>query len=275
MALSIARTLTSSAAAVVALASFTAIAPQATTTGDDETTTGDYRVRASEARLIREVSGPAVEDVQGVPARPVHAFNWDGPSFAADGHMKIDVDPVENTGTIKAAWTDRNGRWRLTQTVFAPPDHPSGMRLGPSAETTTLVEGDPIPTNVYLHGDTTAGGPILPTLFNHLATWGPADVTLNGEPFVNPYDGPAPAWITHTMTTIGTRLPNGTVTANNGAEFYNPQLSGNGDTQPDDMEVHLVFHDAPGPDPVDGNFPPPFSFFYHVMFEEVDITIGR
>lgn len=135
------------------------------------------------------------------------------------------------------------------------------------------LEDDAITTDVSLHGDTTAGGPVLPTLFNDLATWGPADVKLNGEPFVNPYDGPAPRWATHTMTSIGTRLPDGTVTANSGAEIYNPQLSGQGDTQPDDREVHLVFHDAPGPDTVEGNFPPDFSFFYHLIFEDVRITI--
>ena len=47
-----------------------------------------------------------------------------------------------------------------------------------------------MPVNVYLHGDTTTGGPLLPTILNYVATWGPAEVTLNGESFENPYDGP-------------------------------------------------------------------------------------
>jgi hypothetical protein len=52
--------------------------------------------------------------------------------------------------------------------------------------------------NVYLHGDTTAGGPVLPTVFNLLTTWGPAEITLNGQPFENTLDG-TPLWPGHTI----------------------------------------------------------------------------
>lgn len=51
-------------------------------------------------------------------------------------------------------------------------------------------------------------------------------------------------------------------------------LAGAGDTDGDDLEVHLVFHDAPGP-VVEGNFPPPLSFFYHLQFEDVDLAINH
>ncbi|HBY96286.1 MAG: hypothetical protein M5U01_22080 [Ardenticatenaceae bacterium] len=234
-----------------------------------------YEVKGANARLIREVTGAVVADVEGVPAQPVHAFVWWGGEGVVriEGSIKIEVDPVSNSGEIKAEWVDRYGHWKLTQTLFASPDHPTGLRIGSSASTTELVVDDPITTNVYLHGDTTAGEPVLPTLFNLLATWGPATVTLNGQPFENPFDGPTPMWLTHVMVSVGTRHPNGTVTANNGTEIYSPALQSAGDTQPDDREVHLVFHDAPGPTLVEGNFPPPFSFFYHVLFEDVDVEI--
>ena len=39
-----------------------------------------------------------------------------------------------------------------------------------------------------------------------------------------------------------------------------------------DLEVHLVFHDAPGPIAA-GNFPPGFSFFYHLQFEDVKLEV--
>jgi hypothetical protein len=248
--------------------------------GDTEATSGsaqasdlDYEVMGADARLVRDIGGEISDSVEGVPASPVHAFDWDGDSVEViEGELKAEIDPVANMGQIKAQWSDRNGAWTLTQTMFEPPDHPSGVRLGPSVNQTMIVSGDPVTTNIYLHGDTTAGGPVLPTLFNSLATWGPARVTLNGQPFENPFDGPAPMWATHMMVTYGVRLDDGSVTANGGQDIYNPQLSGAGDTQPDDREVHLVFHDAPGPT-VEGNFPPDFSFFYHLQFEDVEVEI--
>ena len=135
-----------------------------------------------------------------------------------------------------------------------------------------LIEGDPVVNNVCLHGDTTAGGPVLPTIFNYLVTWGLAVVTLNGEPFDNPFDGPAPAWVTHTMVTAGAHNAERVVKVldREGNEgIYKTTLQGNQAVMDDgDLEFHVVFHDVPGPEKTE-NFPPPLSFFYHVQFEEV------
>lgn len=158
-------------------------------------------------------------------------------------------------------------RWRVGQLHMIP--------LG--LVTRRVLDDRPIPgrgrSAVRAVRPQPAVGPVLPTLFNDLATWGPATVKLNGKPFVNPYDGPAPQWAAHTMTSIGARLPDGTVTANDGADVYNPQLADRSDTQPGDREVHVDFHDAPGPGMVERNFPPPFSFFYHVTFEDVSVQV--
>jgi hypothetical protein len=232
-----------------------------------------YTVMAREARLNRKV-GPDVEAyVDGVPAQPVDSFVWDGDgSEPILGFARYEIDPVSNEGKIMARWWDENGAWKFTQTVFAGPDHPSGLRVGPGAEDTMLVEGDPIPVDVYLHGDTTAGGPVLPTLFNHLATWGHAEVTLNGKPFENPYDGPAPLWVAHTMTSVGARNSDGEVLTADGKDFFSAASPADGSVDYDDLEFHLVFHDAPEPN-VEGNFPPPFSFFYHLTFEDVRLSV--
>ena len=231
-----------------------------------------YEVRANNAALNRQILGTVSVDVQDVPAEPVDSFTWDGEGRTRleNAELEMEINPGTNSGFIKAAWTDHNGKWTFEQTQFMAPEHASGMRLT-SATTTELVLGDPVPTNVYLHGDTTAGGPVLPAIFNFMATWGPAEVTLNGEPFVNPFDGPAPRWAAHTMTTEGVRNPDGTVTVNDGT-VYNPDLQGEaGDIDANDLEFHLVFHDAPGPET--GNVPAPFSFFYHLTFEEVKVEI--
>ena len=72
------------------------------------------------------------------------------------------------------------------------------------------------------------------------------------------------------MVTEGVRRPDGTVrTLFN--EIYNPSKAGEGVVEPGDLEVHLVFHDDLFP--VTTNIPPFFSFFYHLVFEEVQIEI--
>ncbi len=232
-----------------------------------------YEVKATNARLNREVTGTVIASVNGVAAEPVDSFVFDGVgSVAVKGRVKLKVDPVANTGKIQAEWTDENGKWKFTQTVFAPPSHPTGLRLGPSASSTEAVIGDPVTTNVYLHVDTGAGGPVLPTVFNLLATWGPAEVTLNGQPFENPFDGPTPLWAAHTMTTVGARNDDGTVRTI-GGDIFNPMVTpANGAVNNDSVEFHLVFHDAPGPS-MTSNFPPPLSFFYHLTFKDVELEI--
>lgn len=232
-------------------------------------------VKAENPRLNRKVLTDDPDEitfVDGVPAEPVHSFVWDGEgSVPIEGSATLEIDPVANTGEIKANWTDENGEWEFSQTLFAPPDHPTGLRVGPSASSTELVVGDPVTTDVYLHGDTTAGGAVLPTVFNSLATWGPAEVTLNGEAFENPFDGPAPLWIAHTMTTVGVRNADGTVRTVDGDIFNPMDTPANGAVDNDDREFHLVFHDAPGP--MTSNFPPPLAFFYHLTFEDVEVEV--
>ena len=247
------------------------LAPAGASAGEEGSTT--YEVKASNAALNREITGPVTDQVDGVAAAPVDSFTWDGIGRTAveDASVEVEIDPESNTGFIKAEWTDDNGQWTFEQTAFAPPVHPSGLEVT-SALTTRLIEADPVTTNVYLHGDTMAGGPVLPTIFNYLATWGPAQVTLNGEPFENPYDGPVPNWAAHTMTTAGVRNPDGTVRISNGELYDFSKKAEPGAIDPDDLEFHLVFHDAPGPTMTD-NLPPPLSFFYHLTFEDVKLEV--
>jgi len=229
-------------------------------------------MRAGDARLVRRVMGPVANSVNGVPAEPVDSFDWSGSEITSiRGHAKLEIDPVANTGTIKADWEDEYGHWTYKQTMFVPPSHPTGIRIGSTPGSLTVIKGDPVTTNVYLHGDTGAGGPVIPTLFNLLSTWGPAKVTLNGEPFNNPFDGPAPMWAGHTMVSEGVRDANGVVRTTSG-DIFNMMLKSEGQTYPDDLVFHLVFHDAPGPE-MTANVPPPLSFFYHVSFSMVKIKI--
>lgn len=233
-----------------------------------------YEVKASQPRLNRRVTGDVILYVDGVAAEPVDSFVWDGNgSVPVKGWARLKIDPVANTGEIRAEWEDENGYWTYTQTRFAPPSHPTGLRLGSSASTTELELTDPVTTNVYLHGDTMAAAPVLPTVFNLITTWGPAEITHNGIPFDNPFDGPVPYWAGHTMTTEGIRNPDGTVRNISGG-IYSFADAGKGAVDQSDLEFHLVFHDAPGPVKTT-NLPAPISFFYHLTFEKVKVEIKQ
>lgn len=231
-----------------------------------------YRVTATSPRLNRRLTGPTRRFVQGVPAEPVDSMVWDGNgSTPITGKLLIEIDPLANTGFIEAAWTDENGSWTYRQVRFLPPHHhTSGLRIGASAWANQSIINEGTAHNVYLHGDTGAGFPVLPTAFTYLATWGPAEVTLDGVVFANPFEIPKPLWLGHSMVTEGVRRPDGTVrTLSN--EIYDPGKAAEGAVEPGDLEAHLTFHDDLFPNT--RNVPPPHSFFYHLVFEDVRIEI--
>jgi len=231
-----------------------------------------YHVNASQARLNRRITGPVRRWVQGVAAEPANSGVWDGiGSVPIDGTLELEIDPMSNTGWIRAEWTDANGAWTFRQNRFIhPDDHPSGVRIGSSVDGLETIINEGVVHNAYLHGDTGAGAPVLPTVFTYLAAWGPARVTRNGEPFDNPFEIPAPMWLGHLMVTEGARRPDGTVRTLSG-EIFNPRHASEGAVEPGDLEVHLVFHDDRFP--YTSNVPNFFSFHYHVLFEEVTIEI--
>jgi hypothetical protein len=72
------------------------------------------------------------------------------------------------------------------------------------------------------------------------------------------------------MVSEGARRPDGTVRTLND-EIYNPSHEAEGAVEPGDLEVHLVFHDDIFPRTT--SLPPIYSFFYHLLFEEVKIEI--
>ena len=233
-----------------------------------------YQVIARAPRLNRKLIGEVTESVQGVPAQPVDSMVYDGDgSVPIEGLAIMEIDPTNGRGMIRARWTDRNGDWTLVQTYFHHPEHLSGVRIGPSrGEVRELLNLGTVP-NVYLHGDTRAGAPILPTVFSYLATWGFCEVTLSGEPFENPYGLPGPdRWHLHGMLTEGVRGEDGTVRAE-GGEIYDPTRHKNkGQVDPDDLELHLEFQDERFP--LTENKPPLFAFQYHLVFEDVVIRIS-
>ncbi|MCP3978670.1 MAG: hypothetical protein GY716_04965 [bacterium] len=231
-----------------------------------------YRITATNARLNRRPIGPVRRWVQGVPAEPVDSMCWNGVgSTPITGRFTLEIEPMRNTGYVFAEWSDENGKWSYSQTRFIHPEHhASGIRFGTSMFAIDQVLNEAVSHNVYLHGDTGQGMPVMPTVFAYLGAWGPAEVTLDGAIFRNPFEYPTPRWAGHLMLTEGVRRADGTVrTITN--EIYNPSRGSEGVTEPGDLEMHLTFHDDLLP--VTTNVPPPFSFFYHIVFEDVRIEI--
>jgi len=261
--------------AVLALAAGEASTPPAPQAPIVEKNTIRYQVVARAARLNRRVMGEVTDSIRGVPASPVDSLVYDGVgSLPINGAIVIlEVDPVKQTGLLRARWTDRNGSWEVYQDFFHHPEHSSGIRIGASKDEVDDVINVGIAQNVYLHGDTGGGTPIFPTVFTYLAAWGFTRVTLDGEPFLNKYGLPGPErWVSHTMLTEGVRNDDGTVRAL-GGEIYVPKRHKTvGAVDPADLELHLEFMDERFPT-VKGNNPAMFAFQYHLVFEDVVLQL--
>jgi hypothetical protein len=70
---------------------------------------------------INSVGGEAYI-IDGTTPKGGHdAFSYDGTGhIEIDGSVQVDLDPLSNTGSITAQWTDPEGNdWTYTQTEFA------------------------------------------------------------------------------------------------------------------------------------------------------------
>lgn len=235
-----------------------------------------YKVSTSNARLIRNVTGTVISEVQGVPAEPVDSLVFDGASVERiRGRLRAKLDPVSNSGHIDARWKDRHGTWHYHQDVFVNLPFPTGLRIGPSAAQTELIGPvDPVVINVYKQGDTQAGPPFTPTVFTLLAAWGPARVSLNGRSFDNPFDGPAPLWSGRLVVREGVRNDADNSVRNLDGSVFSMADPSRGLVDHHDLEADLFFMDGLDLSP-NTNFPPTNSFFYHLVFEKVEIEIDH
>jgi len=114
-----------------------------------------------------------------------------------------------------------------------------------------------IAENLYLHGDSGNGPPVMPKLFTFLAGWGQVDIYVDGEKKYEDLDA-------HIMYTEGARV-NNKIMKDDGT-VYNPKLkSESGFTDSSKREFHIVAHST---DEDKDNFPPN-SRWIHLNFQEV------
>jgi hypothetical protein len=119
---------------------------------------------------------------------------------------------------------------------------------------------------IYLHGDTKQGPPVMPKVRTFLASWGPADIYVNGELVYKDLDG-------HMMYTERSRDPVSQAIYNKDKSgFYSPKKPADSSiADPNGRELHFVAHSH---EKDKGNFPP-HSVWIHVNFEKaIDLTDG-
>jgi plastocyanin len=246
----------------------TSIAETITNTSDLEfstTASGDTSITGGELPLTKINSvGNTAYIIDGTTPKGGHdAFSYDGSGHKKiTGNVQVDLDPITNTGSINAEWTDPEGNnWTYTQTKFAGGNE---MYIGETIDgaTQTKLDLDPIAINHFEHGTTGAGPTIEPTLFVYLAAWGPAEITRNGVS-QGEFEG-------HMMVTDGARnSETGKIVQSDGTTPYSPMMPDNSLVNRNTAQLHLVYHTAPAPE-MTANFPPPFETFNHVMFYELD-----
>jgi len=167
-------------------------------------------------------------------------FCYDGSCvIKGAGQIKIDLDPVNNTGLIVATFKGSDGTWKIVQKKFKK-----------------------IATDVNLHGAT--GGdiaakmspPVLPQVWTYVATWGPARVYHNGK---LAWKGPS-----HLMVTEEVRDP-----ATGKVDFKGPKKVNDypGSVyNKHGIQIHYVAHPM---EKKTKGYLPPFTKFVHLMWDKV------
>jgi len=229
------------------------------------TSVGDKSVTGGELPIIKINSvGDEAYIIDGTTPKGGHdAFSYDGTGHKEiTGNIQVDLDPITNTGSITAQWTDPEGNnWTYDQTKFGGGNE---MYIGETIDgvTQTTLDLDPVAINHFEHGTTGAGPTIEPTLFVYLASWGPAEVFKNGVS-QGTFEG-------HMMVTEGVRNEDtGKIVQSDGITPYSPMSPNNSLVNHNTAQLHLVYHTSPAPE-MTTNFPPPFETFNHLMFYELN-----
>lgn len=227
-------------ALVASLAAFTANQGQ----DDEDAPRGSWKIEASGARIIGgygdnfAYDGDNVRALNGSATMTVDAES--GKSW-----LEINVETTEESGPIRFS-ADRSfsGKIRIVQMLDK-----SKMDMARIAE------------DVFLHGDTGNEAPVMPTIYNYFATWGPAKIFVNGEEAV-------PMIGSHTMFTERSRGADGRMVNPCGAVYSPMATQKKGFTDAQNTEFHFVAHTAK---PDKDNFPP-HTAWLHLHFSDVKVV---
>ena len=209
----------------------------------DTTGKGTWHLRASAVRIIGGYGDNFAYNGENV--RPL------------EGYAEIRLDRENGTGTItiEVETTDESGPIR-----FSKDQSWSGTIRLVQRLSTNEMEMARIAQEVFLHGDTGNEAPVMPTLFNYFATWGPSKIWVNGEEVVSMIGS-------HTMFSERARGTNGKI-ENSTGQVYSPMAQNKtGFTDREATEFHYVAHTT---QPDQGNFPP-HTGWIHLHFSDVTV----
>ncbi len=160
-------------------------------------------------------------------------FAYDGENVRwLDGKAQIELDPNNGTGQIvvEVETTNESGPIRYSNDATW-----SGTIRIVQQLNTSEMEGARIVEDQMLHGDSGNEAPVMPTLYNYFATWGPSKIWVNGEEVV-------PMVGSHTMFSEQARGADGSI-KNGSGMLYSPMAPvKTGFVSPSETEFHFVAH---------------------------------
>ena len=170
------------------------------------------------------------------------SFRYNGRGIqVGKGYANINVNERTNTGRVIAVSETSFGTLTFVLKEFGG--------------TEPYIDGG-ISKNLYLHGTTGNGPPVLPKSFTYLAGWGRADVYLNGKILYKNYDS-------HFMLTEGVRDKDTFKVDFKGPK--NAKAYPGSVANPGRQVLHIVVHSD---DTKKGNLPP-YRIFLHAMWDGV------
>ncbi len=208
-----------------------------------EATNGTWRLEATGVRIIGGYGNNFAYDGENV--------RW------LDGKAQIELDPTNGTGQIvvEVETTRDSGPIRYSKDA----SWNGTIRIVQQLNTREM-EGARIVESQMLHGDSGNEAPVMPTIYNYFATWGPSKIWVNGEEVV-------PMVGSHTMFSEQARGPDGSIKNGSGMHYSPMAQVKTGFVSPNQTEFHFVAHTM---QPDQNNFPP-HTAWIHLQFSNVRV----
>ena len=188
-----------------------------------------------------------------------------GDNFAYDGEnvrplsgwaeVRLDAEHGTGTITIEVETTPESGPIRFSKDA----SWSGKIRIVQRLNTNEMAMAR-IVQEMSLHGNTGNEAPVMPTIFNYLATWGPSKIWVNGDEVVSMIGS-------HTMFSERARGANGKI-ENRDGQVYSPMAAlKDGFANRSATEFHYVAHTT---QPDQDNFPP-HTGWIHLHFSDVSV----
>ncbi len=204
---------------------------------------GTWHLRATDVRIIGGYGNNFAYDGENV--RPLSGW----------AEIRLDLENGTGTITIEVETTAQSGPIR-----FSKDESWSGRVRIVQRLNTNEMKMARIVQETFLHGNTGNEAPVMPTMFNYFATWGPSKIWVNGEEVVSMIGS-------HTMFSEQARGADGKIQSSEG-QVYSPMgASKTGFTDRNATEFHYVAHTT---QPDQDNFPP-HTGWIHLHFSDVRI----